>query len=89
MKWLRKKIIDWLFGVDYISYEEIYKNYVETSNEYINYLDRNKKRIDLIVNLTNNLFDLNEKLLHQNKVFIQTLKENGIDVNKINFNKEV
>ena len=30
MKWLRKKIIDWLFGVDYISYEEIYKNYVET-----------------------------------------------------------
>lgn len=89
MKWLRKKIIDWLFGVDYISYEEIYKNYVETSNEYINYLDRNKKRIDLIVNLTNNLFDLNEKLLHQNKVFIQTLKENGIDVNKIDFNKEV
>lgn len=89
MKWLRKKIIDWLFGVDYISYEEIYKNYVETSNEYINYLDRNKKRIDLIVNLTNNLFDLNEKLLHQNKVFIQTLKENGIDINKINFNKEV
>lgn len=89
MKWLRKKIIDWLFGVDYISYEEIYKNYVETSNEYINYLDRNKKRIDLIVNLTNNLFDLNEKLLHQNKVYIQTLKENGIDINKINFNKEV
>lgn len=89
MKWMRKKIIDWLFGVDYISYEEIYKNYVETSNEYINYLDRNKKRIDLIVNLTNNLFDLNEKLLHQNKVFIQTLKENGIDVNKIDFYKEV
>ena len=89
MKWMRKKIIDWLFGVDYISYEEIYKNYVETSNEYIDYLDRNKKRIDLIVNLTNNLFDLNEKLLHQNKVFIQTLKENGIDVNKIDFNKEV
>lgn len=89
MKWLRKKIIDWLFGVDYISYEKIYKNYVETSNEYIDYLDRNKERINLIVNLTNNLFDLNEKLLHQNKVFIQTLKENGIDVNKINFNKEV
>lgn len=78
-----------MFGCDYISYEKIYKNYVETSNEYIDYLDRNKERINLIVNLTNNLFDLNEKLLHQNKVFIQTLKENGIDVNKINFNKEV
>ena len=35
------------------------------------------------------LIELNEQILHQNKVFIHTLEENGIDVDKIDFNKDV
>ena len=85
MKWMRKKIIDWLFGTNFIDYEKLYNTYVETVNEYINYLDKEAKFIESMTRT----IKINEQILHQNKVFIATLKENGIDINKINFNKEV
>lgn len=85
MKWLRKKIIDWLFGARFIAYENLYNTYIETVNHYISYLDKEKNLIDS----ANRLIKINEELLHENKVFIATLKENGIDLSKIDFNKEV
>lgn len=85
MKWLRKKIINWLFGTDFMTYEKLYNTYVETVNEYINYLN---KEAEFIESMTRTI-KINEQILHQNKIFIKTLKENGIDINKIDLNKEV
>lgn len=85
MKWLRKKIIDWLFGARFIAYENLYNTYIETVNHYISYLDKEKNLIDS----ANRLIKINEELLHENKVYVVTLKENGIDLSKIDFNKEV
>ena len=85
MKWLRKKIIDWLFGTDFVEYERLYNTYVETTNNYTNYLDKEKEFINSMIEL----IELNEQILHENKVLIHSLKENGIDVNKINFDKGV
>ena len=85
MKWLRKKIIDWLFDTNFIDYEELYNTYIGTVNRYMNYLDKEKEFIDSM----KKVIELNEQLLHENKVFINALKENGIDINKIDFNKEV
>ena len=85
MKWLRKKIINWLFGTDFVEYERLYNTYVETTNNYMNYLDKEKEFINSMIEL----IELNEQILHENKVLIHSLKENGIDVNKINFDKGV
>lgn len=85
MKWLRKKIIDWLFGARFIAYENLYNTYIETVNHYISYLDKEKNLIDS----AKKVIELNEQILHENKVYIATLKENGIDLSKIDFNKEV
>lgn len=85
MKWLRKKIIDWLFGTDFVEYERLYNTYVETTNNYTNYLDKEKEFINSMIEI----IELNEQILHENKVLIHSLKENGIDVNKINFDKGV
>lgn len=35
MKWLRKKIINWLFGTDFTTYEKLYAEYKRTSEELI------------------------------------------------------
>ena len=85
MKWLRKKIIDWLFGTNFVDYEELYDTYVETANDYMKYLDKGKEMINSMMKL----IEMNEQILHENKVLIHSLKENGIDVNKIDFDKEV
>lgn len=85
MKWLRKKIIDWLFGTNFVDYKELCDIYLDTSNRYMSYLDKEKEFIDSMMKL----IELNEQILHQNKVFIHTLEENGIDVDKIDFNKDV
>ena len=85
MKWLRKKIIDWLFGTNFVDYEELYNTYVETANDYMKYLDKGKEMINSMMKL----IEMNEQILHENKVLIHSLKENGIDVNKIDFDKEV
>ena len=85
MKWLRKKIIDWLFGTNFVDYEDLYNTYVETANDYMKHLDKEMEVIDS----ANRLIKINEELLHENKVFIVTLKENGIDLSKIDFNMEV
>lgn len=85
MKWLRKKIIDWLFGTNFVDYEELYDIYIETSNRYMSYLNKEKEFIKSMTRL----IEMNEEILHENKIYIATLKENGIDINKIDFNKEV
>lgn len=85
MKWLRKKIIDWIFGANFVSYEDLYNTYVETANDYMKHLDKEMEVIDS----ANRLIKINEELLHENKVYVVTLKENGIDLSKIDFNKEV
>lgn len=85
MKWLRKKIIDWLFGTNFVDYKELYDIYLDTSNRYMSYIDKEKEFINSMIELT----ELCEKTIYENKVYINALKENGIDVNKIDFNKEV
>ena len=85
MKWLRKKIIDWLFGTNFVDYKELYDIYLDTSNRYMSYIDKEKEFINSMIEL----IELCEKTIHANKVYINALKENGIDVNKIDFNKEV
>ncbi len=83
MNWLRKKIINWLFGSDFVDYEELYNTYIETSNNYINYLGKEGEFIKSMMELTK----LSETLIRENKIFIKTLKENGIDVDKINLHQ--
>ena len=83
MNWLRKKIINWLFGSDFVDYEELYNTYIETSNNYTNYLDKEGEFIKSMMELT----ELSETLIRENKIFIKTLKENGIDVDKINLHQ--
>lgn len=85
MKKLRKKIIDWLFGTNFVDYKELYDIYLDTSNRYMSYIDKEKE----FINSMTELVELCEKIIHANKVYINVLKENGIDVNKIDFNKEV
>ena len=85
MNWLRKKIIDWIFGTNFVYYEDLYSTYVETTNDYMKHLDKEMEVIDS----ANRLIKINKELLHENKVFIDTLKENGIDLSNIDFSKEV
>lgn len=79
MKWLRKKIINWLFGTNFVEYERLYNSYVETTNNYINCLDRQAEVLDS----SRDLIELNQRIIKLNNVLIDTLKENGIDVDKI------
>ena len=36
MNWLRKKIVNWLFGVDYVKYVDALKNYAKAVNDNFN-----------------------------------------------------
>lgn len=92
MKWLRKKIINWLFGVDYISYEELFDTYKEVYKAYEENYEAYKNAIkyfESIRNISNDMLIQNTRLLHICDVLIKSLKENGIDVDKIDFSKEV
>lgn len=80
MNWLRKKIINWLFGTNFVEYERLYNSYVEISNNYMNCLDRQAEVLDS----SRDIIELNQQIVKLNNVLINTLKENGIDVDKIN-----
>ena len=79
MKWLRKKIINWLFGTNFVEYERLYNSYVEIANNYMNCLDRQAEVLDS----SRDIIELNQQIVELNNVLINTLKENGIDVGKI------
>ena len=79
MNWLRKKIINWLFGTNFVEYERLYNSYVEIANNYMNCLDRQAEVLDS----SRDIIELNQQIVELNNVLINTLKENGIDVDKI------
>ena len=97
MKWLRKKIIDWLFGTNFIdyeklfdtyeklfnNYEDLYKDYIKTSDRLLNILEKQKKFIDI----SKDMAEQNKELLRMCDEFYMTLKENGIEIGESNDSK--
>ena len=79
MNWLKKKIINWLFGTNFVEYERLYNSCVEIANNYMNCLDRQAEVLDS----SRDIIELNQRIIKLNNVLINTLKENGIDVDKI------
>ena len=92
MKWLRKKIIDWLFDCDYIYYQDLFNTYQEVYKAYEENYDAYKNAIKNCENMrgvSNDLLIHNYRLLTVCDTLIKELKGNGIDVSKIDFHKEV
>lgn len=89
---LRKKIINWLFGCDYISYKELFDTYQEVYKVYVkNYeaYENSIKHFNNMRGVTNDLLIQNYRLLTVCNTLLKTLKDNGIDIDKIDFNEKL
>ena len=89
---LRKKIINWLFGCDYISYKELFDTYQEVYKVYAkNYeaYENSIKHFNNMRSVANDLLIQNYRLLTVCDTLLKTLKENGIDIDKIDFNEKL
>ena len=90
MNWMKKRIINWLFGAKFVDYEklfdtyeklfdnheDLYKDYIKTSDMLLNILEKQKKFIDI----SKDMAEQNKELLRMCDKFYEALKENGIYV---------
>ena len=97
MNWMKKRIINWLFGAKFVdyeklfdtyeklfnNYEELYKDYITSLNKMSDVFEEQKKLIDI----SKDMAEQNKELLRMCDEFYMTLKENGIETGESNDSK--
>ena len=81
-----------MFGCDYISYKELFDTYQEVYKVYVkNYeeYENSIKHFNNMRGVANDLLIQNYRLLTVCVTLIKELKDNGIDIDKIDFNEKL
>ena len=90
MNWMKKRIINWLFGAKFVDYEKLFDTYEKLFDSYENLYDGYMKTSDrllntfeepkTLLNISRDMVEHNNHLLHMCNKFYEALKENGIYV---------
>ena len=97
MNWMKKRIINWLFGAKFVdyeklfdtyeklfnSYEDLYKDYITSLDKMSDVFEEQKKLIDV----SKDMAEQNKELLRMCDEFYMKLKENGIEIGESNDSK--
>ena len=97
MNWMKKRIINWLFGAKFVdyeklfdtyeklfnSYEDLYKDYITSLDKMSDVFEEQKKLIDV----SKDMAEQNKELLRMCDEFYMKLKKNGIEIGESNDSK--
>ena len=98
MRWLRKKIIDWLFGSKFTDFEKMFDSYLNIFDSYENlykdYTNATDKLITTfeeqrnLIAISKDACEQNEHLVRMCKAFLIAVKENNVDIEKIKLDED-